>query len=72
MPTDMTTTKPTADMASMFNYCVDLTCLNLLDTTNATDTGYMFYQCSNLTAPDSTAQNNLTNGASWTNSDSCP
>ena len=72
MPSDMTTTKPAADMRSMFYGCSDLQCLNLLDTTNATDTSSMFDGCDNLTAPDSNDQSNLLNGASWTNPNSCP
>jgi len=72
MPDNITTTQPSADMSYMFNNCGDLVCLNKLDTTNATNTSNIFYGCSALTAPGSTDQTNLENGASWTNPNSCP
>ncbi len=72
LPNSMLTSKPAARMVSLFEDCGSLTCLNLLDTTNATDTNNMFNDCSNLTAPDSTTQTSLLNGSSWTNPNSCP
>jgi hypothetical protein len=72
MPNDITTTKPAADMHRLFENCTDLTCIDKIDTTNATNTTDMFVNCSNLTAPDATDQTNIENGASWTNPNSCP
>jgi len=69
---DIDTVKPVANMSYIFYNCTNLTCIDKIDTTNATNTSNMFYACNNLTAPDSTDQNNLLNGASWTNPNACP
>ncbi len=72
MPSNMNTVQPAANMYGLFKSCGSLECIDRLDTTNATDTSSMFDDCDNLTAPDSTTQTSLLNGASWVNSGSCP
>jgi hypothetical protein len=59
-------------MQRMFYGCSDLICIDHLNTTGASSTTDMFYNCNNLAAPDSTDQNNLINGADWTNPNDCP
>jgi hypothetical protein len=58
----------------MFAYSDKLECINKIDTTNATSTTDMFYNCSALTAPNSTDQTDIENKVNqpWINSGSCP
>jgi len=42
MPDDIDTTKPSANMNSIFRECSSLKCITKIDTTNATDTVYMY------------------------------
>jgi len=74
MPYNIDVVKPQASMDYMFGWCYDLTCIDKIDTTNATSTTNMFYACNNLTAPDSTAQSDIQNKTNqpWVNTNTCP
>ena len=74
MPSNIVTVKPTCNMSKIFYKNHDLVCIDLLDTTNATDKTNMFYECNNLIAPDVTTQDDLTDadGAEWVNPNPCP
>jgi len=74
MPSDIDTTKPTADMSRLFSACSSLECIDKIDTTNATDASNIFFDCSSLIAPDSNARSNIENKVNqpWINPDSCP
>ena len=62
------------DTSFMFSGCTSLQCITNIDTTAVTNKTNMFYNCPALTAPDATAQADITDadGANWVNPNPCP
>jgi len=73
MPAGLSSTS-NINMEGLFKDCSNLECIDYIDSTNSSNKTDMFDNCNNLVAPNSSEQADITdsNGANWTNPNSCP
>lgn len=72
VPTLNITTTSGEQFVRMLEAATQLTCLNRLDTSNKTDTSYLFQNTPKLGNPDAQEQTDILNGTNWVNYNNRP